>query len=63
MKQTMTDKHDPVTSTHAVGHSTPRMTAPRMTWVSVTDARGHQRLVARWSDPTVTQAPSAAHAA
>lgn len=59
MKHSMTERSDTLRTNHAASGRP----APRMTWVSETDARGRERLVARWSDPTMAQAASAAHAA
>lgn len=41
----------------------PRMTQPRMSWVTVTDAQGRERLQARWSDPTSVAKAGAVQAA
>ena len=38
-------------------------TRPRMTWVTVTDARGRERLEMRWLDPEARPALGTAHAA
>lgn len=43
--------------------ATTNATTPQMTWVTVTDSQGRQRLEARWSVPAAAQAPTTAHAA
>lgn len=69
MKQTMTERHNTASNSRAAQAQAPQAAppqehpTPQMTWVSVTDSRGRERLVARWSDPAMAQAPSAAHAA